>query len=52
MHDGRNSDLVSSGLYIDDGVNTLMRNNDTYKYRKPFKLYMNPMEVIKKYSVE
>ncbi|MCI5529761.1 MAG: hypothetical protein MR406_06450 [Blautia sp.] len=37
-------DLVSSGLHMDDGVNTLMRNNDTYKYRKPFKLYMNPME--------
>ncbi len=37
-------DLVSSGIHMDDGVNTLMRNNDTYKYRKPFKLYMNPME--------
>lgn len=37
-------DLVSSGVHMDDGVNTLMRNNDTYKYRKPFKLYMNPVE--------
>lgn len=41
-------DVVSSGAHFDDGVNTLMRNNDTYKYRKPFHLFMNPAEAKKR----
>ncbi len=41
-------DLMSSGLHSDDGDNNTMRNNDTYRYRKPFKLFMNPVEAEKK----
>ena len=37
-------DLMSSGLHSDDGDNNTMRNNDTYRYRKPYKLFMNPVE--------
>lgn len=41
-------DLMSSGLHSDDGDNNTMRNNDTYKYRKPYKLFMNPVEAEEK----
>jgi anaerobic selenocysteine-containing dehydrogenase len=41
-------DLMSSGLHSDDGDNNTMRNNDTYRYRKPFKLFMSPVEAGKK----
>lgn len=41
-------DLMSSGIHADGGDNNSMRNNDTYKYRKPFKLFMNPVEGAKK----
>lgn len=37
-------DVVSSGLHADGGDNTSMRNNDTYRYRKPYKLYENTKE--------
>ena len=41
-------DLMSSGLHSDDGDNNTMRNNDTYRYRKPYKLFMNPVEAANK----
>lgn len=41
-------DLMSSGLHSDDGDNNTMRNNDTYKYRRPYKLFMNPVEASEK----
>lgn len=34
--------ILSAGRHIDVGVNTVMRNPETYKYRKPFTAIINP----------
>lgn len=34
--------VISSGRHSDGGVNGVMRNPDTYVYRKPYALAMNP----------
>ncbi len=37
--------LLSSGRHAEAGVNNMMRNSDTYVYRKPYVAYMNPQDV-------
>ena len=34
--------VISCGRHMDMGVNTVMRNPETYKYRKPFTALLNP----------
>ena len=41
LKDGCNM-ILSAGRHSDSGVNASMRNSATYKYRKPYKLAMNP----------
>lgn len=36
--------LLSAGRHIDGGVNGMMRNPATYVYRKPYVIYMNPLD--------
>lgn len=39
--------LMSSGRHSEAGVNSMMRNPATYQYRKPYVVYMNPLDVEK-----
>lgn len=36
--------LISAGMHSEEGVNTVMRNPDTYRFRQPYVLRMNPKD--------
>jgi anaerobic selenocysteine-containing dehydrogenase len=38
--------ILSSGRHSDDGHNATMRNPDTYKYRRPYTLAINPEDAV------